>query len=208
MTPDCVHMPVAVPAFASTSASLSLCNQGGAGVWYSFAEPQVINGPLAAFPCTGDGDDEPTDSRLPTVTVVPSEGFLPAFGRVDVTATFAAPGVADVIAGEFDVDALCRLSYSDTQSGAVDPGGVQCVTVRVKGVVEVARVVVEELELDVGLSAVDKSVGAFVCLVKMGAGGACAVKLFFVRVGVGRSWPVLTVRLRRWIVEWFVCGCV
>ena len=103
---------------------------------------------------------------------------------MDVTATFAAPGVADVIAGEFDVDALCRLSYSDTQSGAVDPGGVQCVTVRVKGVVEVAWVVVEELELDVGLSAVDKSVGAFVCLVKMGdgrGGGACSVKFFFCR---------------------------
>jgi hypothetical protein len=114
----------------------------------------------------GDGDDVPRVSRLPAVLVAPVAGCIPAGGTVEVVATFLTPDIPDCVPGTYIADAVAALSGSSIPEGDDErpERPLDTVSVRVQGVIGSPQLSIDESEVDLGLTAVSKSVTATIRL--------------------------------------------
>ncbi len=113
-----------------------------------------MNGPLSAFPDVGDGDDTPRDSRLPTLSLTPDCGSVPAGGSVLVSVAFTALPADVCVRGEYAINVTAGLYYSSPQPG--EPHA-HTLAVRVCASTRLGEVELVP-EVDLGLSAIDKTV--------------------------------------------------
>lgn len=125
-------------------------------MWYTFADPVFVNGPEVAFPVEGDGDDSPRDSRLPHLSVAPMQGQLAPGGFVDVTATFQALPVDSCVKGQYEANVTAVISYTQPSGQSRNPA--QTVSALIVASTRLPEVMVVEPEVDLGLSAVDRTV--------------------------------------------------
>ncbi len=136
--------------------SFRLTNTSSCATWFTFSEPVFVNGPLSAFPDVGDGDDTPRDSRLPALSLSPDCGSIPAGGSVLINALFTALSAEACVRGQYAINVTAGLYYSSRPQPEEAPA--HTVSVRVCATTRLGEVMIVEPEVDLGLSAIDKTV--------------------------------------------------